>query len=136
VNFSRDFRKLTKHFFNIFFTAERQTERGTNITNKISHSRCAITNVLHIYRRPAKFLAFLQTVQSISHYCVSGRHGYTRSIGRYECLRTENPILNITLKFNHSVSHRYMVCLPFLLRHYHFITDTSNSFCGIYRTAI
>jgi len=43
--------------------------------NRISQFRYAITNALHIYRRPAKFLAFLQTFQPISHYCLSGQHG-------------------------------------------------------------
>jgi len=51
-------------------------------------------------------------------------------------LHRKIPISNATLKFNHSVSHCYMACLPLLLRHWHFIIDTSNSFSGIYRTAI
>ena len=45
---------------------------------RISQFRYAITNALHIYRRPAKFLAFLQKVEPISHYCISGQHSYTR----------------------------------------------------------
>jgi len=45
--------------------------------NGILQFQYAITNALHIYRRPANFLAFLQTVELISHYCLSGQHSYT-----------------------------------------------------------
>ena len=30
-----------------------------------------------MYRRPTKFLALLQTVELIDHYCLSGQHRYT-----------------------------------------------------------
>jgi hypothetical protein len=50
----------------------------TDIMNRISQFWYAITNALYIYRRPAKFLAFLQTVEPISHYCLSGQHSNTR----------------------------------------------------------
>jgi hypothetical protein len=41
-------------------------------------------------------------------------------------LFSETPILNTTLKINHSESHSVVVCLHFLLRHYSF-PDPSNS---------
>jgi hypothetical protein len=46
--------------------------------NRNSQFCYAITNGLHMYRKPAKFLAFLQTVEPISHYCMSGQNSYTR----------------------------------------------------------
>jgi len=46
--------------------------------NRIPQFQYAITNALHIYRQTAKFLAFLQTVEPISHYCMSGQQSYTR----------------------------------------------------------
>jgi hypothetical protein len=72
------FSKAQRTFF-YKFLVRKDRLRGTEITNRISNF-CArpITNALHMYRRPAKFLAFLQTVQSISLYCLSGQHGYTR----------------------------------------------------------
>ena len=46
--------------------------------SRILQFRYTITNALHIYRRPAKFLTFLQTVERISRYSLSGEHSYTR----------------------------------------------------------
>jgi hypothetical protein len=61
--------------------------------NLISQFRYAITNALHIYRRPAKVLAFLQTVQPISHYCLSGQHSYTRgTLADTDNLISENKV--------------------------------------------
>jgi len=48
------------------------------IMNQISQFWYAIKNALYIYRRTAKFLAFLHTVELISEYCLSGQHSYTR----------------------------------------------------------
>jgi len=42
--------------------------------NRISQFRTP----LQIHRRPAKFLAFIQRVEPMSHYCMSGQHNYTR----------------------------------------------------------
>jgi hypothetical protein len=95
--------------------------------HRISQCRYAITNALHIHRRPAKFLDFLQTSVPISHYCLSGQHSYTRGLLiDSNALFSETPILNTTLKINHSESHIVIVCLHFLLRHY-FFPDPSNS---------
>ena len=46
--------------------------------NRISQFWYAITNALHNFRRPTKCMAFLQTVELISQYCLSGQHSYTR----------------------------------------------------------
>jgi len=43
----------------------------------ISQFQYAITNALHIYSSPAKFLASLHAAEPISHYCSSGQHSYT-----------------------------------------------------------
>jgi hypothetical protein len=77
--FQRNFRKLATQIYKLF-SSEEQTESGTDIINRISQFRYAITNVLHIYRRPAKFLAFLQTVEPISYYFLSGQSSYTLSL--------------------------------------------------------
>jgi hypothetical protein len=59
---------------------------------RISQFRYAITNLLHIYRRPVKFLAFLQTVESISHHCRSGQRSYTPDLlADTSILISENP---------------------------------------------
>jgi hypothetical protein len=52
--------------------------------NRISQFLYAITNALHIYRRPANFLTFLQTVEPISHYCVRSTQLHMRSTGWHE----------------------------------------------------
>jgi alkyl hydroperoxide reductase subunit AhpC len=62
----------------MLFSAEEETGRGTDIVDRNSQFRYAITNALHIYRTPAKFLAFLQTVQPTSLYCPSGQHNNPR----------------------------------------------------------
>jgi len=49
-----------------------------DIIIRISQFLYAITKALHVYRRPAKFLAFLETVEPISHYCLSDQQRYTR----------------------------------------------------------
>ena len=53
---------------------ERKRHFGLNFKNSY-----AIKNAMHIYRTSAKFPAFLQTVEKITHYCLSSQH--TRSIG-------------------------------------------------------
>jgi hypothetical protein len=65
-------------FLYTLFSAEGHTEKGTDIMNRISQFRYAITNALHIYRRQAKFLDFLQSVEPISHYSLTVQHSYTR----------------------------------------------------------
>jgi hypothetical protein len=47
--------------------------------NRISQFQYTISNALHIKPRRAKLLAFLQTVEPLSNYCLSGQHSYTRS---------------------------------------------------------
>jgi len=73
--------------------------------NRITQFRYAITNALHIYRRPTKFLFFLQTVEPILHYCLSGRHSYTRGSLALTKVLISVPISNTKLKINHSESH-------------------------------
>jgi hypothetical protein len=73
---------------------EGQTERGTDIMKRISQFRYTITNALHIYKKPAKFLAFLQTVEPTSHYSLSGQQSYTRGpLTDTNTLSSENTIL-------------------------------------------
>jgi len=128
MNFFREIFKNSPNIFYNFFSAEGQTERGTNIMNRISHFWCAITNVLHMYRRHPKISGLLTDSAAVDIILlgVTSTWIHTGSIGRYECLRTENPIFNITLKFNHSVSNCGTEYLFFLLRHYYFIPDTNN----------
>jgi len=67
-----------ERFFDIsLFRLEGKTGKKTDITNRISQFHYAITNTLHIYRRSAKRLAFIQTVEPINHYFLSGQHSYT-----------------------------------------------------------
>jgi hypothetical protein len=76
--------------------------------NRISQFRYANTNALHKYRRPAKFLAFLQTVE------LPGQHSYTRGLlVDRNALISETPYLNTTLKINHSESNSGIVWLHF-----------------------
>jgi len=77
MNFLEKFSQTHHTILYKFFSAEGKTERRTDIKNWISQFRYAITNALPIYRRLAKFLAFLQTVEPISCYCLSGQHSYT-----------------------------------------------------------
>ena len=59
--------------------------------NRILQFLYAITNALHIYPRPAKFLAFLQTVEPIIHYCLSGQQSYTHGpLADTDVLSSEN----------------------------------------------
>ena len=76
------------------FSLEGERERKKDgIMNWISHFCFAITNALYIYRRPAKFLAFLQTVEQISCYCLSGQHSYTRGpLAVTNALSSESPV--------------------------------------------
>jgi len=62
------------------FSAEGQTERGTEIMRRISQFWYAITIALQINRKHANFLAFWQTVQPISHYGLSGQR-------RFNCIK-------------------------------------------------
>ena len=73
-NFSRDSRNFNKQFCMSCFVRRNKEREMDVIMNWISRFWFAITNALHIYRRPAKFLAFLQTVEQILHYCLSGQH--------------------------------------------------------------
>jgi hypothetical protein len=91
--------------------------------NRISQLRYAITNPLHIYRRPVKYLAFWQTVQPISHCCLSGQHSDTRgTLGDRKALNTESPdfeyheeikILNLNADFVGNTSY-YVTTTAFL----------------------
>jgi len=124
--FYKDFRKLTIQI-SISCLVRKFREGGADIMNRILQFRYAITNALHIYRSPAKFLAFLQTLEPISHYCLSGQHSYTRGLlTDNNALISDNPILYTMLKINHSEFHCGIVLLHFLLRHY-FFPDPSNS---------
>jgi len=78
MNFLERFSKIHKPFFYKFFGAQgqRERERGTDIVNRISQFRYNIKNFLHIYRRSAKFLTFLQIVEPISNSCLSGQQSY------------------------------------------------------------
>ena len=83
---------LERFFEMSLFRAEGKTGRRSNITNRVSQFRCTIANTLHIYRRPAKFLAFLQTVELISRYCLSDQQSYTRgSLADTNALISEIP---------------------------------------------
>jgi hypothetical protein len=77
MNFPEKFSKTRHTILYKLFSSEEQTESGTDIINRIPQFRYAVKNVLHIYRRPAKFLAFLQTVEPISNYCLSRQRSYT-----------------------------------------------------------
>jgi len=82
------------------------TERETEVMNRNSQFRYAITNSLHIYITPAKFLAYLQTVEPISHYCLSGQHSFTSGLlADTLALISKDPNFNTTLKVNHSEFH-------------------------------
>jgi hypothetical protein len=61
MNFLDRFSKNDQTYLYKLFNAEKQTEIGTDIMNRLSQFRYAITNALHIYRKIAKFLALLQT---------------------------------------------------------------------------
>ena len=93
--------------------------------NRIPQFRYAITNSLHINRRPAKFLAFLRTVEPISHYCSSGQHSYTRvPLADTNVLGSECSDFKChTLMVNNFDSHGYIVWLHSLLRHYNCLSD-------------
>jgi hypothetical protein len=67
---------------NQFFHAEGQIERQMDITKQqvaFRNSDNALANRLHIYRRPADALAFLQAEALISLYC-QFKQLYTPSI--------------------------------------------------------
>ena len=57
------FSKIHQTFRYKLFSAEGQTEKGTDTLIRGSQFLYAVTNSLHIYISPAKFLAFLQTVR-------------------------------------------------------------------------
>ena len=78
MSFLGRFSKIHQTFLHTLFSAEGKVKRGADVVNRISQFRYAIKNALHIYRGSATFLAFLQTVEPISHYCMSGQHSYTR----------------------------------------------------------
>ena len=87
--------KIHQQFLFKLLITEGQTDRGTDIMNRISQFRYTVTNALHIYRRPEKFLAFLQTVEPISHYCLSGQHSYTRvPLADTNALNSDGPDFN------------------------------------------
>jgi hypothetical protein len=110
MNFLEIFSKSHQTFLCKLFGAEGETERGTDIMNRNYQFWYDITNALHIYRRPAKFLAFLQRVQSISHYCLSGRHGYTCSP-----LPDTNSLILERPSFKNSVIQNFIVHCMFTL---------------------
>jgi hypothetical protein len=58
MNFIDRYSKIQQTFLNKLFSVRGQLERGMDLMNRISQFRYAITNALHIYRSPAKFLAF------------------------------------------------------------------------------
>jgi hypothetical protein len=90
MNFLERFYKIHRSFLYKLFSVEVQTEKGTNIMNWISQFRYAITNALHIYSSSAKCLAFLQALEPISLYCLSGQHSYTlRSLCDTSALNSE-----------------------------------------------
>jgi hypothetical protein len=115
-NSYRNFKKSTKFHCNLF-SAEGQTERAANIKNRNLQFWYAITNALHIYRRPAKFLAFLQTVQSITHCCLSGQHGYTRGpLEDTNVLKWEYPNFKLQANFNYAETHYDFAWLLFFTK--------------------
>jgi hypothetical protein len=91
--------------------------------NRNSQFRYAVTNPLHVYRRPVKFLSFLPTVQPTSHYCLSGQHSDTRgTLGDTNTLNCESPdfeyhgeikILNLNTDFVGNSSY-YVTTTAFL----------------------
>ena len=119
--------KLHQTLLYKLFSVEGQTETGTNIMNRISQFRYPIKNALHIYRRPAKFLAFLQTVEQISHYCRSVQHNYTSGpLADTNNLISLKLISNSLIKSINSKFHLGIISWHFLLRHYTCLPDTSN----------
>jgi hypothetical protein len=102
-NFLERFSKIHQTFLYTLFSTEGQTERRTDNMNRLSQFWHTVTNSPHIYRSPAKFLAFLQTVEPISHCCLSGQHSYTRDSLAYTIrFSSEVPISDTKLKSNQS----------------------------------
>jgi hypothetical protein len=78
--------------FSVEGQTDRQTDRWTDIMYLISQFQYAIKYSLHLYIRPAKFQALLQTEQQIIHYCLSGQQRYTRDpLAETKELRSESP---------------------------------------------
>jgi hypothetical protein len=137
MNFLEGFSKIHLLFLYEMFSAEGQTERGTDIMNRNSRFRYAITNALHIYRSPAKFLTFLQRVEPISYYCLSGQRSYTRGpLADTNDFSSDGPDFKYYTEFNHSESHCGIIWLHFSLCHYNSLSDTSNLLQATERTVI
>jgi hypothetical protein len=123
------FSKIHHTFLHMLFIAEFQTERGADIMNRNSLFRYAIKNARHIYRSRARFLAFLQTVGPISHFCLSGQQRYTRGpLADTNVLRGNFPNSNTTLTsiilnfIAASYAHTYYFVTPtaFLILPFHY----------------
>jgi hypothetical protein len=137
MNFLGRFSKIRLLFLYEIFSAEGQTERGTDIMNRISQFRYATTNALHIYISPAKFLTFLQRLEPISYYCLSGQHSYTRGpLADTSDFSSYSHDLKFSTEFNHSESHCCIIWLHFLLYQYNCLSDTSNLLQATERTVI
>jgi hypothetical protein len=127
MNFIERFSKVHQIFLYKMLSAEGRTKRGTDIMNRISQFCYTITNALHIYRRPKKFMAFLQTVEPMSHYCLSGQHTYTRGpLADTNALISGSPDFKYHTKVSRSKSHCRIVWWHFLLCHYNCLPDTSH----------
>jgi len=131
MSVKHEFSRVIKqtHQTNLYklFSAVGQAERGTDIINWISQFSYAIKELAaHLQEVCEIFVAFLQTVEPIWHYCLSGQHSHTRGqLTDTDNLSSEstNSDSNITLQFNHSESHCNIVSFHFLLRHYLFCLD-------------
>jgi hypothetical protein len=90
------------------------------------HNLYAITSALHIYRRPAKFLAFLQAWNRY-HITVSSTKQTHAVHWLIQMLWVGKvPISNIKPQFNHYKFHWGIVWLNFLLRQYNCLPKSSN----------
>jgi hypothetical protein len=129
MNYLLRFSKIHHTFLHMLFIAEFQTERLADIMNRISLFRYAIKNALHIYRSPAKFPAFLQAVELISHYCLSGQHRFTGGpLADTNVLRGNFPNWNTTLTSNilkliaasYAYTYYYVTPTAFLILPFHY----------------
>jgi len=92
----------------MLFSSEGQTKTRTDVMNRISQFRYVNANSLPNCRRPAKFLS-LQTMEPLSHYCLSGQQRYTRrplvdtndlsSWSPYFIFEAENQSFYISLRY-------------------------------------
>ena len=131
------FPKVHQTFKFKLFSTLGETEKGTDIINRISHFWDAITNAPHIYRRPAKFLTFFRHY-ILYHFILcqvnTAKHA-VNWLTQMLWFQTA-PISIATLKFNHSEFRCGIVSLQFILSQHNFLPDNSTLLQATKRTVI